>query len=1512
MKILDIIKSNNIIKDDNDITILEAKLIKHTNELFISILLDHTISFDDYNALNKCVLDIVNKLKLKLYLSVGYKDDTLDNESAMVYLKNILDKLKDKSAKYNIFNIDDFFVNDNKFSLMVAKDELGYAELLNDIKLAFANYGIGVELTTIIDETKSIAKQIDAIDQDIQKSLERQQAEAREANQFNEATKAEKKQYYRKMLPTSKTDIKDIPSTINALSIYQHEQGMATFLINAYVFSVEVKKFTKTKSALAVLKVTDETDSIVVKKWLRLESEIERYQTEIKNGTELRIIGTAEYDNFIKDVVLMASDIEYLGTHKEDIPEDTSPVKRVELNAHTKMTTLDGLAEPKDYLKMITKWGWKTMAFTDLSGVYSIPDIDHELAHYPNFKPIYGVELPFIHDDEYFITFKNNQIDASDIDLKEATYVVYDIETTGFSQEFDEIIEIAAYKVYKGGIIDSYEVFVNPKRHVREKITRLTTITDEILADAKTIDEVLPEFLEFAKGSILVAHNAKFDVGMIYAKAKKLGLDYEILPAIDTLNLFRAGYYDQGLKAFNLKVLCKFFKVKQEQHHRASDDTRVLALCFISMLNDLYNKGIYNFKDINSLINKDVHWKYVIPRNVNFLCLNKTGFKNMYKLLSDSLTKHLYLEARCLKSEFDKYKEGIIVGSGSDSGYVFEYALNRSEEELAKEISFYDYIEVCPPSGYAHLYEELPNGIEDIKKVINKIIRVAKAQNKLVCAVSNVHYLRPSDKKYRDILIASPQIGGGLHRLWNKDLINPLDAVYPNCHLRTTDEMLSEFDFLDKDLAYEIVVTNTNKIADMVEKYPAFRSEMFAPADDEFKEVWGVESIPEEVKRIVEENALRLYGEHPHPIIRARIDRELHSIISNGYASVYYMSHRMVKDSLDHGYLVGSRGSVGSSLVATLMNITEVNPLAPHYRCKNPNCKFHAIRMTEDEIAKYGISKEEEMLMPNLLAVDSGYDLEAAKCPKCGSELAVDGHDIPFETFLGFDGDKVPDIDLNFSGEYQAQAHKFIQDTFGVEYAFRGGTVGTIADKNAYGYVKGYCERMGLSYRSCEMDRLASHLVGIKRSTGQHPGGIVVVPHRIDIFDVTPVQYPADDNTAPIRTTHYDYHSFENNLLKLDVLGHDDPTIIKYIMDYVHAHQSEFPFESPQDIPIYDKNLYRLFNETEVIGLKPEALNSPVASFAVPEFGTNFVRNMLVDTKPKTFAQLVKISGLSHGTNVWATNAQVLVSDESPFGKIPFKDIIGCRDDIMVDLINKYHLEPLKAFKIMEFVRKGKLHKNNKDDIAKWNDSFKKDLEACNVDEWYIWSCERIEYMFPKAHAIAYVMMALRIAWFKVYSPALFYSAWFSKRAKAYNVKAFLGGPIAIKAEIERLSNLTDSTAKDEDMITSLQVALEATLRGIKFLNVDIFKSSATIFEVEDGNLRMPFTAVDKLGESVAITVVEARKEKPFTSIKDVSKRTKLNASLIQEFKDMNSFGTGDNKLPDEDKYETDGIFGLF
>ncbi len=1477
-----LLKDNNVFDfDSNMIEVTEVLVNPKTKNFYVSLNIEKTFKLEEYLNFIKGNNSIFNNMKInEIIYNIKYKRYTLNENDIIEYFNYILDILKASSSFYVVFKDLKLEVNDKQIMVQIDKINDDILEYANNITKTFNEFHLDINVVPVESNN---ALTIDEMKEQNLKEAEKEiEVKQQIAKEISNKADIVVKSYNRKVKVENKSKIVDIPNSQESIFEFANKFGETIFMIEGEVFGSEIRKMKN--SSLATIKVTDYSDSIVVKKWLRQEKEIELI-SKLGSGDIISVSGKAEYDMYAKNVVIMADSISYVGKKIVQDRTDDAEVKRVELHAHTKMSNLDGISEASEYIAEVKKWGHKAIAFTDHNGVYSIPDIN-KACKGSDIKPIYGIELPYIDDSKISITYGN-----SNKELRNASYVVFDIETTGFSQEHDRIIEIAAIKVRGGEIIDSYSTFVNPEILISQKITDITTITNDMVKDAPKIDQVMNEFLKFSEDSIFVAHNATFDVGHIYANMKRLGLEKIDFPVIDTLNLSRAMYADV-LKRFNLKAIAKYFKIKQEQHHRAIDDTRVTVECFLCMLDDLYRQGVVTFSDINNVIKRDEIWKHIIPSHINILVKNQVGYKNLFKIVSDSLTNHLYDEARLLKSVLYENREGILLGSGCVHGQVFENALNRSEEELEESIMMFDYIEVQPPLAYSHLFSQVNNGVQVIYDTISKIIRKAKELGKIVVATSDCHYIRKDQKKYRDILIASPQIGGGQH-----DLARYENS--PHMHLRTTNEMLEEFNFLDKDLAYEIVVTNTNIIADMIESVKCFHKQMFVPADDEFKDKLGVPSIIEEMKNIVNKNVIRFYGENPHNIVKKRIERELNSIISNGYSSVYFMSYLLVNKSLEDGYLVGSRGSVGSSLAATMMMITEINPLAPHYRCNK--CKFTAFKMTEDEKKDNPITENELPFQKDLASVESGYDLPDAVCPVCGNKLTKDGHDIPFETFLGFNGDKVPDIDLNFSGEYQSIAHEYVRELLGNEYAFRGGTVATVAEKNAYGYVKAYIEKKGLDLRTAEIDRISEKIVGVKRSTGQHPGGIVVVPKSIDIYDVTPIQYPADNYENAWRTTHFDYHAFEDNLLKLDILGHDDPTMIRYLMDYVNKHQEAFPFDNPQDIPVDDSNVYRLFCGTEVINVDANRIDSKVASYAVPEFGTNFVRQMLTDTLPKTFAELVKISGLSHGTDVWLNNAQDLVLGKTSNGKIDFSEVIGCRDDIMVYLLYQ-NLEPIKAFEIMEFVRRGKPSK----DTAKWEE-YKEYMRKYSVPEWYIWSCEQIKYMFPKAHATAYVLMALRIAWFKVYSPVLFYSAYFSKRAKAFDVKTFVSGENAIRMKIRELTEKQGGTAKDEDTLTSLYVALEMTSRGYEFLPVDIEKSDSLIFEVEDGKLRIPFIAVDGLGEAVAIDIKERREERAFTSKKDIESRTRLNKTLFEQFEQMGSFGT----LPDVEKEIAEGIFAF-
>jgi DNA polymerase-3 subunit alpha (Gram-positive type) len=841
---------------------------------------------------------------------------------------------------------------------------------------------------------------------------------------------------------------------------------------------------------------------------------------------------------------------------------------------------MDAVTDVIDYVNQAVKWGHEAIAFTDHNGLYAYPDI-YKATKGKDIKPIYGVELDFVDDKSFKITTDSNQ----EILLKDAKYVVFDIETTGLSITRDKIIEIAAVKIEGGQIVDKYQQFINPGELLSNFTTNLTDITDEMLENEPKIDEVLPSFLEFIKGCILVAHNALFDIGHIRENAKNLNLTFDEFLAIDTLNLSRYFYHNE-LKRFGLKAVAKFFKVKQEAHHRAEDDAYVTAQIWLFMIGDLSQKKIKRFHEFNEAIDEKEAWKHIRPYHINLLCQTQEGYKNLFKMISDALTDHFYDGPRTIKSILNKYREGILVGSGCANGNVFEAALNLSDQDLKNAIKFYDYIEVQPPQAYKHLVSGLGSeGELIIEGIIAKIVRFAKEQNKIIIASGDVHYLEKKDVLYREIYIRTPLVGGGIHELSKYD-------VMPEQYFLTTDEMLKSMSFLGKDLAFEIVVKNTQILNQMIQKIQAFPSQLYSLPDDAFRDLLGINSISDEVKRLVYDKLRYLYGENPHQLVVDRVTRELKNIIDNDFAPNYYISHLLVKKSLDDGYLVGSRGSVGSSLVATLLDITEVNPLKPHYRCQTGD--FTAFYLTDEEIHQYGITKEQKEFLPHLKGIQAGYDLPTKDCPICGKRLVKDGHDIPFETFLGFDGDKVPDIDLNFSGDYQAIAHTYVRDLIGVDHTFRAGTIQTVAERNAFGYVKGYLEDKNIQARNAQVERLAKKIEGVKRSSGQHPGGIVVVPKSKSIFDVTPIQYPADDVNSEWKTTHFDYHSFENNLLKLDILGHDDPTMIKFLMDYVIEHPSDFPFSKAQDIPLDDPKVYELFSGTEVIGLKPHEINSEV------------------------------------------------------------------------------------------------------------------------------------------------------------------------------------------------------------------------------------------------------------------------------------------------------------------------------
>lgn len=1284
--------------------------------------------------------------------------------------------------------------------------------------------------------------------------------------------------YADKPIGTEFVKISTIPVDEIALEEYKNKHGRANFTVQGIIVSIEIRPGRSGGEANII--IHDGSDSLAVKKRLT-NAEDNRFVNDLKPGYALAASGFVMYDKYYSETTLTATN---LAKSSDLVPKsdraDRAVDKRVELHLHTKMSSLDGVNTMEEYFERAKSWGHRGIAVSDHGSVQAFPDLFH-LVKDSGMKALYGLELVFADDEAVRITRGK-----ADTLLADATYVVFDVESTGLSVVYDALIEIAGVKLKNGTVVAEFSTFVDPEKPINQFTTDLTGITQTDVRGKPKADEAVAAFLAFAGDAILVAHNADFDLGHLYANRRRAGFDEADRPSIDTLTLAKALWPDR--QRYSLDSLCKFLKVNLNGHHRAINDAKATAEVFLHMLKELRNRSLNRFGELELAIDRSLLYRIPYPHHVNLLVKKQEGLKNLYKILSEASTTYYDRDAKITKSYLQKHRAGLLVGSGCRNSRFFETAMTKTKEELKEVARFYDYLEVQPPSTFAYMSRTLTNWSDVIQDVIKKIVDVGHELAIPVVATGDVHHLDPEDKLYREVMIATPLVGGGgYHRLNG-------EAEKPSQHFMTTEEMLAEFRFLGQATAQEIVVSNTNMILDSCEDIQIFPKALYGPKDD-FLAEQGVPSISAKVTKMVNERTRKLYGDPLPGIVKARLDKELTSIVNNKFATLYYISHLLVKKSLDDGYLVGSRGSVGSSFVATIMGITEVNPLPPHYVC--PKCQFSAFKKTDEERLLHGSSEFETKNKRVLDHVDDGWDLPAMKCPVCGAELVKDGHDIPFETFLGFKGDKVPDIDLNFSGDNQGEIHNYIRKLFGENYAFRAGTIGTCAAKTAYAMVRDYYEKQNeeraaknlppVRIRRAEMERLAKGIEGSKRTSGQHPGGIVVVPNDREIYDITPIQYPGDSTDTTWKTTHFEYHSFESNLFKLDVLGHDDPTMIRYLMDLVKKDPLDFPFSDPKDIPVDDPQVYRLLNGTDVIGLQPEDIGSDVASFGIPEFGTNFVRGMLRESRPQNFAQLVKISGLSHGTDVWSSNSQdLLTGRRKEFGRIDFKDLIGCRDDIMIDLIG-YGMQPTMAFEIMEFVRKGKAPANP----DKWG-TYADLMRQSKVPEWYIWSCSKIKYMFPKAHATAYVLMAMRIAWFKLYHPIYFYSAYFSKRAAIFDVDAFMNGEYAIKARLQAIKDDANASDRDQNLAVVLELALEMVKRGFRFAPIDIQTSDASNFVIgpDRKSLVMPFMVVDSLGMNVATSIIEARKEKPFVSKQDVKNRTKLSKTLFDRFEDLGVF----------------------
>ena len=1209
------------------------------------------------------------------------------------------------------------------------------------------------------------------------------------------------------------------------------------------VFDVE-QKVTRTGRVLINFKMTDYTSSFSMQKWVKNEEEAQKFDM-IKKNSWLRVRGNVEVNNFTRDLTMNVQDVQEVVHYerKDLMPEGE---RRVEFHAHTNMSTMDALPEVEELVAKAAKWGHKAVAITDHGNVQSFPH-GYKAAKKAGIQLIYGIEANIVEDR---VPIVYNEVE---MDLSEATYVVFDVETTGLSAIYNDLIQVAASKMYKGNIVAEFDEFINPGHPLSAFTTELTGITDEHVKNAKPLVQVLKEFQEFCKDTVLVAHNASFDVGFMNANYERHGLPKISQPVIDTLEFARNLYPEY--KRHGLGPLTKRFGVALEHHHMANYDAEATGRLLFIFIKEVAEKhGVTDLARLNlDLISPDSYKKARV-KHATIYVKNQVGLKNIFKLVSLSNTQYFEGVPRIPRTVLDAHREGLILGSACTEGEVFDAVVSQGVDAAVEVAKYYDFIEVMPPAIYAPLIaKEQVKDMEELHTIIKSLIEVGDRLDKPVLATGNVHYLEPEDEIYREIIVRSLGQGAMINRtIGHGEAAQP--APLPKAHFRTTNEMLDEFAFLGEDLARKIVIENTNALAEIFEPVEVVKGDLYTPFIDKAEET---------VAELTYKKAFEIYGNPLPDIVDLRIEKELTSILGNGFAVIYLASQMLVHRSNERGYLVGSRGSVGSSFVATMIGITEVNPLSPHYVCGQ--CQYSEF-ITD---GSYG----------------SGFDMPDKDCPNCGHKLSKNGQDIPFETFLGFDGDKVPDIDLNFSGEDQPSAHLDVRDIFGEEYAFRAGTVGTVAAKTAYGFVKGYERDYGKFYREAEVERLAQGAAGVKRTTGQHPGGIVVIPNYMDVYDFTPVQYPADDVTAEWQTTHFNFHDIDENVLKLDVLGHDDPTMIRKLQDLSGI--------DPNDIPMDDPGVMALFSGTDILGVTPEQIGTSTGMLGIPEFGTNFVRGMVDETHPTTFAELLQLSGLSHGTDVWLGNAQDLIKA----GIADLSTVIGCRDDIMVYLMHA-GLDPKMAFTIMERVRKGMWLKISEEE----RNGYIEAMKANNVPEWYIESCGKIKYMFPKAHAAAYVMMALRVAYFKVHHPIYYYCAYFSIRAKAFDIKTMGAGLDAIKRKMQEIAEKrknNEASNVEIDLYTTLEIVNEMWERGFKFGKLDLYRSDATEFIIDGDTLIPPFVAMDGLGENVAKQLVRARQEGEFLSKTELRKRGGLSSTLVEKMDEMGILGNmpEDNQL---------------
>ena len=1536
-KLESILKKINY-KNDYFVEFIDAKVDRvnaNGSKLDIVIHNKTNLTTEAYNELEKSFKDFFNIEEIYLYIIV----DEIDNDKLLNEYKNIIGLLKKEKSLLEIFE-DSLAFEEEKY-LIKAAHEFEKATIEKYIPriteyLEKRGFDIDIDVVLSLEERENIKNTINN-DLEIKIPTTKVIKQEEKAPTKTNFTNFGKPKYEKKEV--NEDTIKGRVIKDDAVSIKTIVGEEESVTIEGEVFGTEEFEPSSKAFKILTIKLTDYSDSIYCKIFSRDEEEFASLKKNCKVGAWLKIRGSTKLDKYAgNEIVLNIRDINKIPPKRTKKIVDDAPVKRVELHAHTMMSQMDGVTKldlGKHTCELVSnaiEAGYKGVAITDHNGCQAFP-ISYQLIRAHNkkienvkdhFKGLYGTELTLVDDTVYVVVRPN------DLPLEGTTYVVFDTETTGFNAAGgDQMIEIGAVKLKDGEIIDRFDELINPGYHIPDHISELTCITDDMVKDSDTEEEVTKRFLSWVGACPLVAHNAKFDISFVSMAMKKYNLGEFNYTVLDTLEL--SHILDQAYARHSLSALVKRYNVPWEEdaHHRADYDAEGTAYVFAKMLQKLIAQNYDTIRDLERLIPKDEIHKFGRTYHFNAIAMNKTGLKNLFKIISLANTVYLYKTPRILRSKLEELREGLLIGSGCYESEVFIQSRSKEGEELTNVINFYDYVEVQPPEVYGHLIQtsDFKNEYE-VQAHISKIVRATKDAGKIIVATGDVHHFYREDKIFREIIVNQKVPGGGRHPLAKRDITS-----IPSQHFRTTNEMLKDFEFLGKDLAYEIVVTNTNKVLDMVDEIeviidtkgipfsPRVKSDdgasyldcprvvadlVYSKAASWYgnplpynieeriaKELYGdivykcfSDKVSEEDKDISKEEfdkkvfgmvhdaiiagfdnvkkILREYlkskwteedGELNDDSLNKKVKKELGGIIGGGFDPIYLIAQRLVKHSNDDGYLVGSRGSVGSSFVATMMGITEVNPLPAHYRCLNCQTSI----FNDDNGNPLGSE------------YSSGFDLPDKKCPKCGSLMYKDGQDMPFATFLGFNADKVPDIDLNFSDLNQASAHEYTKVLFGVDNVYRAGTIGTVADKTAFGYVKGYCEDKNVMMRTAEVERLAAGCTGVKRTTGQHPGGIVVVPDYMDVSDFTPFQFPADDPTSPWRTTHFDYHSIEEDLLKLDILGHSDPTQLRMIQDLTKTDILKVPMD--------DKDTMSIFTSTKALGVTNEQIMCPTGTLGIPEFGTPFTISMVSETKPTTFAELIKISGLSHGTDVWLGNAQELIKNNI----VPFKEVIGCRDDIMVYLM--YHgVAPIKAFKIMEFVRKGRASK----DPETWQ-THRKTMEEAGIEPWFIDSCQKIKYMFPKAHAAAYVISAFRIAWYKVHMPVYFYASWLTSKATDVDVETMIKGYDAIKSKIEDIQlKGYEATNKEQGILESLKVCLEATARGIKFVPIELDKSNATVWNVKDEtSIYPPFASIDGLGDTVANNIVNERQKQNFLSIEDLQNRCKISATLIDKMKSM-------------------------